>query len=141
MGRDVQTVRYRTVPGLRPVVGEDIVDAAAKQQIEAAAPCLGDGLSPGGASMRYRLSAMRVVAVFVPSAGRLDHAVQRDVFDDPDLSHFEFHSVRCSACQISDAHECRLTIELTGGPFGPSDASNWLTFELSRERYAGASWL
>jgi hypothetical protein len=28
-----------------------------------------------------------IVAAFIPSAGRLDHAVQRDVLDDPDVSH------------------------------------------------------
>lgn len=30
---------------------------------------------------------MGIVAVFVRPAGRLDRAVQRDMFDDPDLSH------------------------------------------------------
>jgi hypothetical protein len=33
---------------------------------------------------------MRIVAAtFVPSTGRLDDSVQRDLLDDPDLSHFE----------------------------------------------------
>src|SRR5213592_4848273 len=43
--------------------------------------------------IRHRPSAMRVVTVFVPSAGRLDHAVQRDLFDDLDLSHRVFSLV------------------------------------------------
>src|SRR5205807_7677545 len=104
------TVRYRTVLGLRPVAGEDIVGAAAKQQIEAPALRRDDSLSNGRIEIRHRPSAMRVVvAAFVPSAGRLDHAVQRDLFDDPDVSHFESPSVTCFACHISGARECRLT--------------------------------
>src|SRR5437588_6148380 len=50
--------------------------------------------------IRHRPSAMRVVAVFVSSAGRLDHAVQRDLFDNLDLSHFESPSVRWFACSV-----------------------------------------
>jgi len=42
--RGIQTVRYRTIPGLRPEAGPDIVGAAAKQQIEDAALSLDDGL-------------------------------------------------------------------------------------------------
>ena len=37
--------------------------------------------------MRPRPSAVGIVAVFARPAGRLDDAVQRDVFDDLDLSH------------------------------------------------------
>src|SRR5262249_33480272 len=43
-------------------------------------------------------SAYRI-AVFVRPAGGLDHAVQRDLFDDPDLSHgVSFHTGFALAC-------------------------------------------
>jgi len=45
--RGVQTVRERTALDLRPEASPDIVGTAAKQQIEAFALCLGDGLCPG----------------------------------------------------------------------------------------------
>src|SRR5262249_58049142 len=91
MGRDifrrcVQTVRYRTVPGFRPEAGPKIVGTATKQQIEALTLYLGDGRRPGRSSVGCRPSAMGVVAVCVRSAGR-DHAVQRDMCEDSDLSH------------------------------------------------------
>ena len=48
---------------------------------------LAKGRCPSRTSIRCRPSAMRVVvAVFARSAGR-DHAVQRDVFDDFEVSH------------------------------------------------------
>ena len=87
--RGVQALRKRTARDLGPEAGPKIVGAAAQQQIEAAALVLGDGLRPGRRAIRCHPAAMRVVAVFAASAGR-DHAVQRDVCEDPDLSHFQF---------------------------------------------------
>jgi hypothetical protein len=70
--RGVETVRDRTISGLRPVAGEDVVGAAAKQEIEALSLRLGDGFSSRGTSIRCRPSAMRiVVAAFIPPAGAL----------------------------------------------------------------------
>src|SRR5205823_3816946 len=96
--RGVQTVGDRTLPGLRPIAGEDVVGATPKQQIETPSLRRGDRLSPGRASIWDGPSAMRVVvAALAPSAGRLDYAVQRDLFEDPDLPHCESPSLRDSA--------------------------------------------
>jgi hypothetical protein len=50
-------------------------------------PSRDDDLSHGRIGMRRRPSAIGVVAVFARPAGGLDHAVQGDMFNDPDLSH------------------------------------------------------
>src|SRR5262249_28344075 len=84
----VQTIRHWTASGLRPEAGPDIVGAPTKQQIKARALCLDDGLEPSRTSIRCRPGAIRVAVVV------FDYAVQRDVFEDSDLSHFEFRSVR-----------------------------------------------
>lgn len=57
-----------------------------------------DGVAFGRIVMRHRPSAIGVVAVSVifRSADALDHAVQRDMFDDPDLSHGSFPSFYAS---------------------------------------------
>src|SRR3954467_15085330 len=89
----VQTVPDRMALDFRPVAGPDIVGPAAKQQIEAPALRSDYGVCDGRVEIPHRPSAMRVVAVFVPSAGRLDHAVERDLLDDPDLSHLMFHGI------------------------------------------------
>ena len=62
---------------------------AKAKQIEAFALGVGGSLGPGRTSIRCRPSAMRVFAIFVPPA-EINHAVQRDVFKDPEHSHFEF---------------------------------------------------
>jgi len=48
-----------------------------------------DRFSCGGIAIRQCLSAVWVVAIFIRAAGSLDHAVQRDMFDDFELSHSE----------------------------------------------------
>src|SRR5262245_3143179 len=67
----------------------NIVGSAAQQQIERLAVSRHDGLSPCGVGMRRRSSAVleAVTCIFLRPAGGLNHAVQRDVFDDLDLSH------------------------------------------------------
>ena len=90
MGRDVfrrcvQTVRHRIILG-RPIAGKDIVGATAQQQIESVALSRDDCLPSSVIMMRHRPSAVAIV-VFVRPTGPLDHAVQRDVFDDSDRSH------------------------------------------------------
>jgi hypothetical protein len=94
MGRDifrrrVQAVRHPIVLDLRPEAREDIVGASAEEQIEFRAMRNKDCLSPGRIVKRRRPSAVWIVAVFVPAAGSLDHAVKRYVFDDFELSNFE----------------------------------------------------
>ena len=85
--RRVQTVRHRTLRGLRPKSAEDVIGPAAEEQIEGFALSRDDGLSRSLVVTRRRPSAVGTVAVFVRSTGSLDHAVQRDVLDDLDLSH------------------------------------------------------
>jgi hypothetical protein len=48
---------------------------------------LEDRFSRDRIAIRHRPSAVWVVAVFVPATGSLDHAVQRDMFDDFEFSH------------------------------------------------------
>jgi hypothetical protein len=57
------------------------------QEIEGIAIRRQDRLSRGGITIRRRPSAVWVVRIFVRAAGSLDHAVERDIFDDPALSH------------------------------------------------------
>src|SRR3954466_8391110 len=83
----IETVRHRTARRLWPVAGPDIVGATAKQQIEALALRGEDCVPTSGASIGRGPVAVREIAVIV---GMLDHAVQRDVFDDLELSHLIF---------------------------------------------------
>src|SRR5215475_2709607 len=94
VGRDVfrrcvQTVRHRTLRGFRPKATEDIVGSTTQQQIESVAVCRNNGFSCSSVVMRRRPSAVfeTVTCIFLWAAGRLDHAVQRDMLDDPDFSH------------------------------------------------------
>jgi hypothetical protein len=73
--------------GLRLEVGPEIVGAASQQQIKAGTLCLGEGVGPRRRSIRGGPSAIsEIVTVFARSAG-LDHAIQRNVFEDSDSSH------------------------------------------------------
>src|SRR6266567_482071 len=74
--------------GFRPVAAPDIVNSPAQQQIESLAVSRDDVPSCFRVGMRPRPSAIReAVGIFFWPAGSLNHAVQRDVFDDLDLSH------------------------------------------------------
>jgi hypothetical protein len=89
MGSDIfccriEAVRYRTARRLWPVARPEIVGATAKQQIEALAMRGHDCIPASGGPIGRGPVAVRETALF---AGGLDHAVQRDVFDDLDLSH------------------------------------------------------
>src|SRR5262245_38501884 len=79
----IEAVRHRTAWRLWPEARPDIVGATAKQQIEALA-MRGDDciLTSGGPIGRFPVAVREIVF-----AGDLDHAVQRDVFDDFELSH------------------------------------------------------
>jgi poly(3-hydroxybutyrate) depolymerase len=69
---------------LWPEARPDIVGATAKQQIEALAMRGHDCIPARGGPIGRGPVAVGEIAVL---AGDLDHAVQRDVFDDLDLSH------------------------------------------------------
>src|SRR6516162_4698307 len=80
----IEAVRYRTAGRLWPEARPDIVGATAKQQIEALAMRGHDCLPASGGPIGRGPVAVGEIAVF---AGDLDHSVQRDVFDDFELSH------------------------------------------------------
>ena len=84
--RRVNTVRHRTLRGFRPKAAPDMVRSAAQQQIKNLTVSRDDGRSSIRVGMRPRPSAVGIRWVLV-RAGGLNHAVQRDVFDDRDLSH------------------------------------------------------
>jgi hypothetical protein len=79
--RRVEAVRHRTARRLRPVARPDVVGATAEQQIEALALRGEDRLPTGGGPVGRGPVAVGEVVVI---CGVLDHAVQRDVFDDPE---------------------------------------------------------
>src|SRR5262249_58414624 len=84
-----------TARRLWPEARPDIVCATAKQQIEAPAMRGDDYLSASGGPIGRGPVAVGEIAVF---AGDLDHAVQRDVFEDFELSHL---SLRGSGVGVS----------------------------------------
>ena len=76
--RRVYSVRQQAFRGGRPKAAPDIVGSATQQQIEIVAVRRDDGLFSSGIVMWRRPSAVAVV-VFLRA---LNHAVQRDIFDD-----------------------------------------------------------
>src|SRR5256885_2669042 len=80
----IEAVRHRTARRLWPVARPDIVGATAKQQIEALALRGDDCVPASGRSIGRGPVAVGEIVVI---GGVLDHAVQRDVFDDFELSH------------------------------------------------------
>ncbi|HYZ71639.1 MAG TPA: hypothetical protein VE641_01075, partial [Chthoniobacterales bacterium] len=89
VGRDIfccriEAVRKRTARRLWPEARPQIVGATAKQQIEAHAMRGDDCVPASGGPIGGGPVVVGEIAVF---AGGLDHAVQRDVFDDFELSH------------------------------------------------------
>src|SRR6202041_480088 len=87
--RRVQGVRHRAFLGFRPKAAENIVGSTAKQQIEVVGVSRHDGCSPFGTAMWRRPSAVReaTTGIFLRPTGRLNHTVQRDMFENLDLSH------------------------------------------------------
>src|SRR5258705_4030441 len=81
----IEAVRHRTARRLWPEARPDIVGATAKQQIEALALRGDDCISASGGPIGRGPVAVGEIAVI---GGVLDHAVQRDVFDDFELSHW-----------------------------------------------------
>src|SRR6266853_2469372 len=77
----IDTVRHRTARRLWPEARPDIVGATAKQQIEAPAIRSEDCLSASWGPIGRGPVAVGEIAVI---GGVLDHAVQRDMFQDPD---------------------------------------------------------
>ena len=84
--RSVYRVRHCAFRGGRPKAAPDVVGSAAQQQIEIVAVSRDDGRSHLGVVVR-RGPATVTVVIFLRTAGALNHAVQRDMFDDPNLSH------------------------------------------------------
>ena len=82
----IEPVRQRTARRLWPEARPDIVGATAKQQIEALA-MRGEHCVPasGGPIGRGPVAVGEIAII----GGVLDHAVQRDVFDEFELSHGE----------------------------------------------------
>src|SRR5260221_770496 len=80
----IEAVGHRAVRRLWPVARPEIVGATAKQQIEALALRGHDCVPASGAPIGRGPVAVGEIAVI---AGVLDHTVQRDVFDDLELSH------------------------------------------------------
>src|ERR1700722_15193151 len=99
----IEAVRHRTARCLWPEARPGIVGATSKQQIEAPALRGNDFLPASGGPIRRGPVAVGEIAVF---AGNLDHAVQRDVFDDFELSHL---SSPCSGVGVSILSELRGT--------------------------------
>src|SRR6266705_1183230 len=93
----IEAVRHRTARRLWPVARPDIVGATAKQQIEALALRGDDCVPAGGAPLGRGPVAVGEIAVI---GGVLDHAVQRDVFDDFELSHLSLSSSWASPMRI-----------------------------------------
>src|SRR5207253_7456582 len=101
----IEAVRHRTARRLGPEARPDIVGATAKQQIEALALRGEDCISTSGGPIGRGPVAVGEIAVI---GGVLDHAVQRDVFDDFELSHLSLrvvvstprsrHQVMCVVC-------------------------------------------
>src|ERR1051326_1004692 len=87
--RCVQTVCHWTLRSFRPKAAEDIVGSTTQQQIESVAVCRDNGFSYRRVVMRCRPSAVLEAGtdIFLWAAGCLNHALERDVFDDPDFSH------------------------------------------------------
>src|SRR5207247_4787957 len=86
----IEAVRHRTARRLWPEARPDIVGATAKQQIEALA-IRGEHCVPasGGPVGRGPVAVGEIAVI----AGMLDHAVQRDVFDDLELSHLRLRDL------------------------------------------------
>src|SRR6185436_10536363 len=103
----IESVRNRTARRLWPEARPDVVGATAKQQIEALA-MRGDDCVPASEGPIGRGPvAVGEVAVF---AGDLDHAVQRDVLDDFELSHFSLSVPRMGVSflmeELAHLHRC-----------------------------------
>src|SRR5882672_1953684 len=80
----IDAVRHRTARRLWPEARPDIVGATAKQQIEPLAMRGEDCISPSRAPIGRGPVAVGEIAAI---GGVLNHAVQRDMFHDLDLSH------------------------------------------------------
>src|SRR5262245_22182995 len=89
----IEAVRHRTARRLWPEARPGIVGATAKQQIEALAMRGEDFVPASGGPIGRGPVAVGEIAVI---GGVLDHAIQRDVFDDFELSHL---SLRVLGCQ------------------------------------------
>src|SRR5580704_3402869 len=91
-GCRIEAARHRTARCLWPEARPYIVGATAEQQIEASA-MRGEEFIPasGGPIGHGPVSVGEVVF-----AGGLDHAVQRDVFDDFELSHLSLRILDAS---------------------------------------------
>src|SRR5437016_1745238 len=93
----IEAIRHRTARRLWPEARPDIVGATAKQKIEALALRGHDCLPTSGGPIGCGPVAVREIAVI---GGVLDHAVQRDVFDDCELSHLSLCALGLSVSHV-----------------------------------------
>src|SRR5207247_1821412 len=124
----IEAVRNRTARRLWPETRPDIVGATAEQQIEALAMRGGDYVAASGGPIGRRPVAVGEVAVF---AGDLDHAVQRDVFDDFELSHL---SLRVVVSTPRSRHQVMCVVCPTDRPFSRAAGSERLARCLCNPR-------
>src|SRR5438132_13229188 len=101
----IEAVRHRTARRLWPVARPDIVGATAKQQIEALAMRGEDFVAASGGSIGRGPVAVGEIAAI---GGVLDHAIQRDVFDDFELSHLSLRVPECQHPVSTSSNACRL---------------------------------
>src|SRR2546428_4999289 len=108
----IEAVRHRTARRLWPEARPDIVGTTAKEQIEGLA-IRGEHCVPasGGPIGRGPVAAGEIAVI----GGVLDHAVQRDVFDDCELSHLSLRVLGCQQTRSRYQVMCVVcpTIELT----------------------------
>src|SRR5262245_40429484 len=127
----IEAVRHRTARRLWPEARPEIVGATAKQQIEALAMRGEDCVAASGGPIGRGPVAVGEV-VF---AGVLDHAVQRDVFDDFELSHLSLRVLGVSTQVSTSSDVCRLPNSTVGAVHAAEQRNNALwtatIYELS----------
>src|SRR5438067_3716921 len=101
----IEAVRHRTARRLWPEARPDIVGATAKQQIEALALRGEDCISASGGPIGRGPVGVGEIAII---GGVLDHAVQRDVFDDFELSHLSLRVLGVEFLRIPSSSLGRL---------------------------------
>src|SRR4051812_25222420 len=100
----IEAVRHRAARRLWPEARPDVVGATAKQQIEALALRGEDCIPASGSPIGRGPVAVGEIAVI---GGVLDHAVQRDVFHDSELSHLSLRVLGCATrCEPCPRTEC-----------------------------------
>src|SRR5580700_9876454 len=115
--RGVEAVSHRTARGLRPEARLAIVGVTAKQQTEALAIHREEDIPASGSPIGRAPIAVGEIVVI---GGLLDHAVQRDVFENSELSHCVSLIQPCASL-LRTAHQRTTSVPFTylrrGVPF------------------------